>query len=68
MSWTFGFAAVWNCCAVDHYHLLIAVVGAAILGATAAPVLLAGRPLSFPIVYVDLGVALFALPSGLPKR
>jgi NhaP-type Na+/H+ or K+/H+ antiporter len=57
---------VWNCCAVDHYHLLIAVVGAAILGATAAPVLLAGRPLSFPIVYVGLGVALFALPSGLP--
>jgi NhaP-type Na+/H+ or K+/H+ antiporter len=61
-----GFAAVWNCCAVDHYHLLITVVGAAILGATAAPVLLAGRPLSFPIVYVGLGVVVFALPSALP--
>jgi NhaP-type Na+/H+ or K+/H+ antiporter len=51
---------------VDPYHLLIAAVGAALLGATAAPVLLAGRALSFPIVYVVLGAAVFWLPFGLP--
>ncbi|HEV2070537.1 MAG TPA: cation:proton antiporter [Acidimicrobiales bacterium] len=51
---------------MDPYHLLIAAVGAALLGATAVPVLLAGRALSFPIVYVVLGAAMFWLPFGLP--
>ncbi|MDP8936307.1 MAG: cation:proton antiporter [Actinomycetota bacterium] len=52
---------------MDHYHLLLAVVGTVILGATAVPLLLAGRPLSFPIVYVALGMVVFSLPLELPS-
>jgi NhaP-type Na+/H+ or K+/H+ antiporter len=51
---------------VDPYILTLAFVGAAILGAAVLPLLLAGRPLSFPIVYVALGMAVFALPLRLP--
>jgi sodium/hydrogen antiporter len=51
---------------VDSYILTLAFVGAAILGAAVLPLLLAGRPLSFPIVYVALGMAVFALPLRLP--
>lgn len=52
--------------AVDPYTLTLAFVGAAILGAAVLPLLLAGRPLSFPIIYVALGMAVFALPLRLP--
>lgn len=52
---------------MDKYHLLLAVVGTVILGATAVPLLLAGRPLSFPMVYVALGMVVFSLPIELPS-
>jgi NhaP-type Na+/H+ or K+/H+ antiporter len=51
---------------VDPYVLTLAFVGAAILGASTLPVLLAGRAMSFPIIYVALGMAVFALPLRLP--
>ena len=52
---------------MDQYHLLLAVVGTVTLGAIAVPLLLAGRPLSFPMVYVALGVVVFSLPLDLPS-
>ena len=52
---------------MDDYHLLLAVVGTVILGATAVPLLIAGRPLSFPMVYVALGMVVFSLPIDLPS-
>jgi NhaP-type Na+/H+ or K+/H+ antiporter len=51
---------------VDPYILTLAFVGAAILGASVLPVLLAGRLMSFPIIYVAVGMAVFALPLRLP--
>ncbi|MDP9387109.1 MAG: cation:proton antiporter [Actinomycetota bacterium] len=52
---------------MDHYDLLLAIVGAVTLGASALPMLLAGHPLSFPMVYVALGVVIFSLPLELPR-
>jgi sodium/hydrogen antiporter len=52
---------------MDHYDLLLAVVGAVTLAATALPLLLVGRPLSFPLAYVGLGLVLFSLPIDLPR-
>jgi NhaP-type Na+/H+ or K+/H+ antiporter len=52
---------------VEPYVLTLTFVGAAILGASVLPLLLAGRPMSFPIVYVGLGMAVFALPLRLPS-
>ncbi len=52
---------------MDNYDLLLAVVGAVTLAATALPLLLAGRPLSFPLAYVGLGLVLFSLPIDLPR-
>lgn len=51
---------------MDPYVLTLAFVGAAILGAAVLPVLLAGRAMSFPMIYVALGMAVFALPLRLP--
>lgn len=51
---------------MDTYLLSLGFVGAAILGASVLPLLLAGRPMSFPIVYVALGIAVFSLPISLP--
>ena len=51
---------------MDPYILTLAFVGAAILGASVLPVLLAGRLMSFPIIYVAVGMAVFALPLRLP--
>lgn len=51
---------------MDQYNVLLAVAGAVILGATALPLLVSGRPPPFPIVYVALGMVVFALPLGLP--
>jgi sodium/hydrogen antiporter len=51
---------------VDQYDVLLAVIGLVTLGAAAVPLLLSARPLAFPIVYVALGMALFALPFDLP--
>lgn len=51
---------------MDAYDLTLAFVGVAILGASVLPTLLAGRPMSFPIIYVALGMAVFSLPLRLP--
>lgn len=52
---------------MDPYVLTLAFVGVAILGASVLPMLLAGRPMSFPIIYVALGMLVFALPLRLPS-
>lgn len=52
---------------MDPYVLTLAFVGFGILGASILPVLLAGRPMSFPIIYVALGMVVFALPLRLPS-
>ena len=44
----------------------MALLGVAFIGAAWLPRFLQGRPLSFPILYVGLGFALFSLPLGLP--
>ncbi|WP_043628028.1 cation:proton antiporter [Nonomuraea candida] len=46
--------------------LVLALGGAAALLAAILPEVLAGRPLSLPLVYLLGGVLLFALPLGLP--
>ncbi len=51
---------------MDPYILTIGFIGAAMLGASVLPLLLAGRPMSFPIIYVALGMAVFASPISLP--
>ena len=48
------------------YDIGLLIVGLAILGAVVLPRLLEHRPLSFPIIYVGLGFALFALLPGAP--
>src|SRR5690606_31715280 len=47
---------------VDTYELLLAVLGLAVLASAVLPRLVHGRPISVPIVYVAVGMALFALP------
>jgi NhaP-type Na+/H+ or K+/H+ antiporter len=47
------------------YDLLLTLAGVAALGAAALPRLLAERPLSMPIVYVAVGLAVFLLPIGV---
>ena len=48
------------------YEVILALLGVAFIGAAWLPRFLQGRPLSFPILYVGLGFALFSLPLGLP--
>jgi len=48
------------------YEVIVALLGVAFIGAAWLPRFLQGRPLSFPILYVGLGFALFSLPLGLP--
>ena len=50
---------------MDTYDVALAGAGIAILGAAIVPRLLSERPLSYPAVYVALGMAAFALPLGL---
>ena len=50
---------------MDTYDLMLLGAGLAMLGAAVVPRLLDDRPLSFPVVYVVLGAAVFALPLGL---
>lgn len=50
---------------MDVYDLGLAAAGAALLGAAVVPLLLAGRPLSFPIVYIALGALLFGVAPGV---
>ncbi len=50
---------------MDTYILGLTIAGIAIMGAAVVPRLLAGRPLSFPAVYVGVGFVVFSLPLGL---
>ena len=50
---------------MDTYELLLAVLGVAVLGSAVLPRLVRGRPISVPIVYVAVGMALFSLPFEL---
>lgn len=49
------------------YEVIILLLGFAFMGAAWLPRFLQGRPLSFPIIYVGLGILLFSLPLGLPN-
>jgi len=51
---------------VDHVDLIYALVGAGALLAGLVPPLVERRPLSTPIAFLGFGVAVFALPLGLP--
>ncbi len=48
------------------YEIGLIVIAVALLGTAVLPRLLEHRPLSFPIVYVALGVLLFAVVPGAP--
>lgn len=50
---------------MDGYFLILAVLGVAIVGAAAVRPVLRGTALSPPIVYLAVGVAVFALPLDL---
>lgn len=52
--------------AVDSYDLILALLGLAALGTALIPRLIHDHPVSFPILYVGLGIVIFALPLGLP--
>jgi NhaP-type Na+/H+ or K+/H+ antiporter len=47
------------------YEIALLVTGFAILGAVVLPRLLADKPMSFPLLYVGLGAAIFSLPVGV---
>lgn len=51
---------------MDPYKLALALIGLALIGATWLPHLLKRQPVTFPIVYVTLGMVLYALPLPLP--
>ena len=48
---------------VSIYELGLLIVGAAGVGAVVLPRVLAGRPLTFPLVYLGFGALLFRLPT-----
>lgn len=49
---------------LDLYDIGLMVVGLAAFGVVGFPRILAGRPLSYPIIYVAAGAILFSLPLG----
>lgn len=51
---------------MDTNDLVFALVGAGALMAGLLPRLLERRPLSMPIIFLGLGMVLYALPTGLP--
>lgn len=51
---------------MDPYKLMLAMAGLALIGATWLPHLLKRHPITFPMVYVTLGMVLYALPLQLP--
>lgn len=51
---------------MDPYKFVLLLTGVALLGAAWLPHLLRRRALSFPVVYVGLGVVLFVLPLPVP--
>ena len=50
----------------DTHELVLLVLGLAAFGVVGLPYVLERRPLSYPIIYVTGGAALFSLPFGLP--
>jgi len=48
------------------YEIGLLVVSLAILGTVVLPRLLADKPMSFPLIYVVMGFAIFSLPTGIP--
>ena len=50
---------------MDSYHILLAVLGIAVLVAAVVPNAIEHLPLSLPIVIVAIGMAIFALPIDL---
>ena len=49
-----------------EYEIALLIVAVALIGTAVLPRLLEHRPLSFPIIYVGLGVALFTVLPGAP--
>ncbi len=49
---------------LDLYDIGLMVVGLAAFGVVGFPRILAGRPLSYPIIYVAAGAIFFSLPLG----
>ncbi|KAA9332114.1 sodium:proton antiporter [Hymenobacter busanensis] len=52
---------------MSPYHIALALLGVAILGVAWLPSLLEKYPLSYPILYIALGMGVYALPLGLPN-
>jgi sodium/hydrogen antiporter len=50
---------------MDPYMVTLAVLGVAAMGAAILPRVLTGIPLSMPIVFLALGMVIYALPLGL---
>ncbi|GAB3238174.1 cation:proton antiporter [Hymenobacter seoulensis] len=48
------------------YNLILVVLGVAIMGVAWLPSLLKKFPLSYPILFVGLGMLVYSLPLGLP--
>ncbi|QNP53589.1 cation:proton antiporter [Hymenobacter qilianensis] len=48
------------------YHIFLVMLGVAILGVAWLPSLLEKYPLSYPILFIGLGMAAYTLPLGLP--
>jgi NhaP-type Na+/H+ or K+/H+ antiporter len=51
---------------MDTYKLALLVVGVIVMAAAVLPRWVAGRAVSYPIVYLAAGAVLFSLPLGLP--
>jgi NhaP-type Na+/H+ or K+/H+ antiporter len=50
---------------MEPYNVWLLVIGLACMGAAWLPHLLHQKPLSFPMVYIGVGVSLFSLPLGI---
>jgi NhaP-type Na+/H+ or K+/H+ antiporter len=50
---------------MDAYHILLAVLGVAVLAAAVLPRVVEPLPMSLPIVLVAAGMGIFALPFGM---
>lgn len=51
---------------MDPYKIALALIGLTLLGAAWLPHLLKRQPLTFPMLYVAIGAAVYALPLPLP--
>lgn len=49
---------------MEPYNLALVVAGIAVMGAAVLPLVLKNWPLSVPILFVGLGIVVFALPLG----